>query len=147
ADPTACPPSSVDFGNTVCDHFFLNVAVDPSFWIGKTGGVTVTVIWADSSNDFDLFVYDVQGNEVTSSTQGGTTSEKAIIDKPSGKYEIVAVPFQVTNSGYTGSATFASAKSSGGTSKWKIQTHGACCEGNLAASGPTTYVLLPELTT
>lgn len=30
---------------------------------------------------------------------------------------------------------------------WSIVTHGECCEGNLASSGPATYVLLPELTT
>jgi hypothetical protein len=35
------------------------------FWSNKTGGVTLTINWADSGNDFDLFVYDQQGNEVT----------------------------------------------------------------------------------
>jgi hypothetical protein len=30
---------------------------------------------------------------------------------------------------------------------WNVITHGECCEGNLASSGPITYVLLPELIT
>lgn len=30
---------------------------------------------------------------------------------------------------------------------WNIVTHGACCEGNMTASGSATYVLLPELLT
>src|SRR5438309_3538052 len=31
------------------------------------------------------------------------------------------------------------------SSHWIIKHHGQCCEGNLAAQGPSTYVLLPIL--
>lgn len=146
-DPAACPPSNIDFQNAVCDHFQLTVEVDPSFWNKQTGGVTVSINWADSANDFDLFVFDSEGNEVISSAAGGTNFEKVLIEKASGTYEILVTPFTVANSGYTGTATFQSERSTGAPSKWNIVTHGACCEGNLAAFGPTTYVLLPELLT
>jgi hypothetical protein len=33
------------------------------------------------------------------------------------------------------------------SSHWNIRHHGQCCEGNLAAQGPSTYVLLPILLT
>jgi hypothetical protein len=33
------------------------------------------------------------------------------------------------------------------SASWNLVTHGACCEGNVAASGSATYVLLPELLT
>lgn len=41
-------------------------------------------------------------------------------------------------------AGFPEAASAG---NWHTVRHGECCEGNLAGSGPATYVLLPELTT
>ncbi|MCI0601983.1 hypothetical protein L0156_03140, partial [bacterium] len=147
ADPAACPPANADSLNLICDHYQLTVAVDPAFWVGKSGGVALSITWADTANDFDLFVFDEQGNEVISSTQGGTNSEKVFIEKASGKYEILVSPFTVVNSGYSGTWTFSSQKASTSPTKWKSQTHGACCEGNLGAAGNTTYVLLPELTT
>jgi hypothetical protein len=150
AEEAACPPQALDSMNLVCDHFSLTVAVDPSYWDTNTGSAVVDITWADSSNDFDLYVFDKDGNEVDSSTQGGTTSERATIPRPSGTYDVVVVPFTVVNSGYAGTATFTSqsvAAAPPTSSKWRIVTHGQCCEGNLAASGSTTYVLLPELLT
>jgi hypothetical protein len=140
----------VDTGNLVCDHFKLTVNVDPSYWTANAGGAVVTITWADSGNDFDLYIFDAQGNEVSSSTSSGTTSEQATIDKASGTYDVVVVPFTVMSSGYSGTAAFTTAATTSTTTtskKWPVQTHGQCCEGNLAATGPTTYVLLPELTT
>src|SRR5688572_9226303 len=36
-------------GNTVCDHFDLNVDVDPSHWDSNTGGVEVKIVWPDEA--------------------------------------------------------------------------------------------------
>src|SRR5439155_23341258 len=93
AEEAACPPQAVDPMNLVCDHFSLTVAVDPSYWQTNTGSAVVDIAWADSSNDFDLYIFDKDGNEVDSSTQGGTTSERASIPQPSGTYDVVVVPF------------------------------------------------------
>jgi hypothetical protein len=149
AEEAACPPQALDPMNLVCDHFSLTVAVDPSYWQTNTGSAVVDIAWANSSNDFDLYIFDKDGNEVDSSTQGGTTSERASIPHPSGTYDVVVVPFTVIDSAYTGTATFVSQLGSPAPTspKWHIVTHGACCEGNLAAAGSTTYVLLPELLT
>ena len=148
ASVSACPPSSVDTANLVCDHFRLTVNADSAYWSTHTGGATVTINWADSGNDFDLYIFDAAGNEVASSASGGTTSEQATAIKASGTYDVVVVPYTVTNSSYTGSAALASeATATGFSRKWNSPVNnGQCCEGNLAASGPTTYVLLPELT-
>jgi alpha-glucosidase len=62
ADPAACPPASLDGSNAVCDHFRLTVGVDSGYWSSAAGGASVTVNWADSANDFDLYVYDAAGN-------------------------------------------------------------------------------------
>ena len=89
AEEAACPPQALDTLNLVCDHFALTVAVDPSYWQTNTGSAVVDIAWADSSNDFDLYIFDKDGNEVDSSTQGGTTSERASIPQPSGTYDVV----------------------------------------------------------
>jgi len=58
ADPSQCPPASLDPGDAVCDHFSLTVNVDPSYWDTHIGGAEVTITWASSDNDFDLYIYD-----------------------------------------------------------------------------------------
>jgi hypothetical protein len=44
-------------------------------------------------------------------------------------------------------AAFSAAAAPALSSSWNTVTHGACCEGNTAASGNAIYVLLPELLT
>src|SRR4029078_4609455 len=70
------------------------------------GAATGPSNWAGSANDFDLYVYDAAGNQVASSAQSTTTSEQAFIRNASGTYDVVVVPFTVTSSGYSGSASF-----------------------------------------
>jgi hypothetical protein len=47
---------------------------------------------------------------------------------------------------YAGSKAAPADDAQPGTGRWAIVYHGTCCEGNLAAAGDNTYVLLPELT-
>lgn len=90
----------------MCDHYALTVDVEPTYWNTRDGGVDVSITWADGADDFDLYVYDSAGMLVASSAQGGTTSELAVVSKPSGAYEVRVVPFLVTDSGYTGEVQF-----------------------------------------
>jgi len=110
ADPTQCPPASLDPGDAVCDHFALTVNVDPSYWDTHVGGAEVTITWASADNDFDLYIYDQNGNLVASSAQGGTTFERALVTAASGTYDVVVVPFTIVQSGYQGVAQFISQK-------------------------------------
>lgn len=41
--------------------------------------------------------------------------------------------------------SMAKADTAPGAGRWSIQYHGTCCEGNIAAQGASTYVLLPVL--
>src|SRR5437867_2021341 len=122
ADPTACPPAGLDPANTVCDHFTLTVNVDPSFWNTYVGGAEVTITWASADNDFDLYIYGQSGSLVASSAQGGTTFERVLIVAASGTYNVVVVPFLVTQSDYKGVAEFIAQK-----------------PGKLPGGGPTAY--------
>src|SRR5918992_6126604 len=60
-------------GDDLCDHFDLNADVDSSHWESNRGGVQVLISWASEQDDFDLYVYDPQGNVVGSSANAGTT--------------------------------------------------------------------------
>ncbi len=113
-DPELCPSVAADPDNTICDHYTLNVAVDPSDWTTHSGGAEVAVSWPDAADDFDLYVYK-DGELVASSAAGGTTSEKAVISKASGTYEVRVLPWAVTDSGYAGAATFVATDSAGET--------------------------------
>ena len=95
ADPAECPPP-IDPFNLICDHYYLTV--------DELGGAQITINWGSSDNDFDLYVYDSGGNEVTHSASGGTTSEQVFIPNALGTYEVRVVPFLVVGSGYTGQA-------------------------------------------
>ena len=143
ADPAACPPASLDSAG-VCDHFQLTVNVDPSYWTIAAGGASVTIAWADSANDFDLYVYDAAGNEVASSAQSGTTSEQAFIKNASGTYDVLVVPYTVTSSGYSGSASFVSQTPATYTSGGPVAYHGVPVAGanpsTAPASSATRYV-------
>jgi hypothetical protein len=109
ADPAACPAKSADPDDMLCDHFTLTVGVTSSYWSTHSGGAEVGISWTDGGNDFDLYVYNAAGDLVTSSAQGGTTSEKAVISKAAGTYEVRVLPYLVADSGYSGSAKFTSA--------------------------------------
>ncbi|MGH3134091.1 MAG: PPC domain-containing protein, partial [Gaiellaceae bacterium] len=104
----ACPSSASDPANLVCDHFKLTVGVNSAYWNDKVGGALITITWASADNDFDLFVFDSQGNLVDDSAQGSTTFEQVMIPDAVGTYEVRVSPFLVANSGYSGAASFVS---------------------------------------
>src|ERR687896_2429148 len=91
-------------GDDLCDHFELSADIDPSHWDSNNGGVQVQISWPSETDDFDLYVYDSQGNVVGSSANAGTSSERVFIDDASGDYQVRVVPWDVTDSGYGGGA-------------------------------------------
>src|SRR5437867_2166877 len=54
--PAACPEQA-DPNDVLCDHFDLTAAVGSGFWDTHSGGVTVSISWGSSSDNFDLYVY------------------------------------------------------------------------------------------
>ena len=102
---------------TVCDRFDLTVAVDPSHWDDNTGGAEIVIAWEDPSDDFDLHVYDGDGNHVGSSIgdnpSTGVAMENVFVDEASGPYDVLVNPFSVTDSDYTGHVALDSTKSTG----------------------------------
>jgi hypothetical protein len=98
-----------------CDDFSLSVSVSSSYWTTHTGGVDVTITGNTPAEDFDLYVYDKNGNEVgRSGLPGGL--ENVFLACPTSElspYKVRAVYFTTTANtppgpGYNGSATFSS---------------------------------------
>jgi hypothetical protein len=53
------------------------------------GSVTVSIEWANTATDWDIYVFDADGNRVASSAQGGTNREDATILFPDpGEYTV-----------------------------------------------------------
>lgn len=100
-------PSACGVTNTLCDHFALSVGETSTYWSSHTGGVTVSITWASSSDNFDLYLY--KGSAlVGSSARSSSTSESVFAKSAAGSYSVLVVPKLVSSSGYTGHATFSS---------------------------------------
>ncbi len=103
---TTCPPATKE----VCDRFDLTVDVDAAHWTEHRGGAEIRISWASAEDDFDLHVFDADGNRVGSSTTVNTTSERVLIEKASGEYSVRVNPFSVTDSDYEGEVELHSRK-------------------------------------
>jgi hypothetical protein len=98
--PGLCNPDT-------CDYFDLTVSVPAGYWDSHAGHASISIRWASSSDNFDLYIYK-GGQLQKSSTQPLTTSESVSLSTPGGAYEVRVVPVLVTDSGYSGSARFSS---------------------------------------
>jgi transcriptional regulator with PAS, ATPase and Fis domain len=96
ADPSLCTSLS-------CDECLLTVNISSSFYTTNPDfSVRVHISWADTPNDFDLYVYDADGNLVNSSAQGNTTFEDADLGQlTSGTFRVQVVAFSTVNELYS----------------------------------------------
>ncbi len=102
ADPSVC-------SSLTCDTFTLNVNVPSTFYSSNPNyAVQISIGWASNTNDFDLYLYDSNGNVVGQSGQSGTTGESIDAGQlPSGTYTVQVVGFAVVNASYSGVAKLA----------------------------------------
>jgi hypothetical protein len=100
-------PSPGFCNQRTCDYFNLTVVTPGGYWDSHTGRAIISIRWASSSDNFDLYVYR-GGKLLASSTQPLSTTEAVSLSRPGGGYRVRVVPVLVTDSGYSGSASFAS---------------------------------------
>lgn len=103
-EPGPCDPSGAS-STDPCDLFDLRVEVETAFWTPHDGAVSVGIVWERAADDFDLYVFDAEGNDVAASTDDVGTAERIRIDEPVGTYRIGVVPVEVANGGYLGWAS------------------------------------------
>ncbi len=111
ANPPGVPAINQNYpADPTGDSFTFHVDGMPKVDNGK---FSVNVNWKSTSTDWDLFVYDSAGNLVTSSANGGTTSEHAVLfDPPAGDYKAVVVNYDQADPNavddWTGDVSFSS---------------------------------------
>src|SRR6267143_5861810 len=100
ADPSLCSSLS-------CYHYSLTVNIPASYYTTNPDhSVRVYISWKDTVDDFDLYVNDVSGSPVNSSTQGSTVFEDVDLGQlTSGTYDVQVVAFTTVNESYSGSVT------------------------------------------
>ncbi len=138
-----------------CDTFTLTVAGTPADWAGKR--IQIAVSWIVLASDYDVYIHktDNNGPIVDQSAHGApSTSETAFIEPATdgtGVFTVHVVYFTSTTADqYHGVATVVTASATPPppppvSAQWNIRSHGTCCEGNLAAAGDNTFILLPVL--
>ena len=99
-----------------CDDFTLTVGVADAYWSSHVGAVTIDLSVGILVEDFDLYVYDASGQEVTSSAQPASL-ETVTLSCPTseaGPYLVRVVYFQTVDDGddatpgYEATASFSS---------------------------------------
>ncbi|MFJ1767073.1 M14 family zinc carboxypeptidase [Amycolatopsis sp. NPDC088138] len=111
ANPAGVPPINQNYpADTAGDSFTFHVDGLPKVDNGK---FSVNINWANTATDWDLFIYDSAGNLVSSSANGGTTSEHAVLfDPPAGDYKAVVVNYDQADPNavddWTGDVSFSS---------------------------------------
>lgn len=99
-----CPSAAEDPEDLVCDHVAVTVDGD------GTEPLVVSIQGPAESADFDLFVYDEDGELVGSSGNAGS-DETVTVPDAAGTYEVRVQPWLVTErSSYSGTATLSSEK-------------------------------------
>ena len=141
-----------------CDTFTLTVNGAPDDWLGKR--IEVVISGVVLASDYDVYIH--QGSNTgplvdSSAASSPGTNEVAHIEPTdldedgTSVFTVHVVYFSVPpNDQYRGVAR---AVAGGGpqipgpplSKNWTINYHGECCEGNLAAAGNNTFVLLPVL--
>jgi choice-of-anchor B domain-containing protein len=116
-------------GDDLCDHFELSADIDSSHWDANRGGVEVLISWPSEEDDFDLYVYDAQGNTVGSSATSGGTSERVFVENANGDYRVRVVPWSVTDSDYAGGAWIESRAKVGGEVPQQPLSDQPCVDG------------------
>ncbi len=82
-----------------CDSYTLNVVVSPSD-VG-TKQITISISFPIATGEFDLFVFDSQGNLIASDTAGGEPSV-AKIPAATGTYSVVVDPWNPLGQSFAG---------------------------------------------
>ncbi len=145
-------PSTCDPANATCDSISLKVdGIAPGYWDTHRGGVEVQVVPEQSeSADFDIFVYDKDGDEVVAGEAAGSTTERVLIPKANstdGPYEIVVMPYVgTTQASYKGGVRLESrAEASAADVPTQPVSNAPCVDGKSAGAFPCKGIDLDGL--
>ncbi len=91
----------------VCDDFALSVSVPSDLEAnGQVARLTIHTVEASGLDDYDIYLIDGEGNQLNSSTQGGTPEEMVqFMDPGQSSFTIRVIPWLVTGTTTTTTIT------------------------------------------
>ena len=107
AGPFLAPNTTGNAGDPVCatagmcDDYALHVSTPPGYGSGHQ--LSISVAWANSAADFDLYVLDAAGNVVGTSASSADP-ELVLLPPNSGDYVVRVVPYAPLGQSVTGTA-------------------------------------------
>ena len=144
---TGTPTCSATIPAEQCDTFALTVNVAPGD--ATTKQISVSISFANSAGEFDLFVFDSNNNLIASDTAGGEPSA-VIIPAVSGTYSIVVDPWNPLGQSFVGTVALqtipsrASAASRDSSAIYHLSCPTECrAEPMLRASLPSELITIP----
>src|SRR5689334_18397577 len=101
ANPTNAAGDSVCNAVTQCDDYALHVSTPPGYGTGHQ--LAISVKWANTAADFDLYVLDSSG-KVVGSSASSADPELVLLPPDSGEYTVRVVPYLPLGESFTGKA-------------------------------------------
>jgi hypothetical protein len=101
-----------------CATLPLTIDLPADYWSRHHGALTVTVSWPNLQmvpgqdlllNDFDVYLYDPDGREVTHAATAGEPEVLTVANPVPGAYTLIVYLFSVVNEGFTATADLESA--------------------------------------
>jgi len=87
-----------------CDDYTLHVSTPAGY--GSTHTLNISVKWANTAADFDVYVLDAAGN-VVGTAASSADPEQVVLPPNSGDYTVRVVPFAPAGQSYNATATLA----------------------------------------
>jgi uncharacterized repeat protein (TIGR01451 family) len=101
SDGECAAPADPPLPGGYCDDFALTVDIPTTYWAAHAGGVQIDLTGEPPAEDFDLYVYDRNGNEVATSGLPGSVESTLVTCASSedGPYKVRAVYFATVDEG------------------------------------------------
>ena len=132
SNPAVC----VGPADPTCDHFFLNIN------IRHNQDVLIAISGQNETDDWDLFVFGPDGNQVAASATPSSSEQVFIDGEPAGRYEVRVQPFMVApGAAYDGLASVAK------EGRNPIDVEQDCLEATPAAGPDTSVTPVVDLAT
>lgn len=104
--------------SVTCATVPLTINLPADYWTRHNGALTITLTWPDHKpvqgqnsvfNDFDVYLYDSDGREVTHGATNNNPESLVVGDPRPGQYSVIVYLFSVVDEGFTATATLQAA--------------------------------------
>jgi hypothetical protein len=104
-----------------CDDFALHVETPPGY--GTDHQLSISIAWANSAADFDLYVLNAQG-DVVGTAASSADPELVLLPPDTGDYTVRVVPFAPLGETFTGKAELTAAEQPTAPATFTAPTYG-----------------------